>query len=173
MKELQLTRGYVALVDNEDFEELNKYKWRVRKNSNAEKYYIIRNAHISGKRTTVKLHRQILKLKNGDKRVGDHRDGDTFNNQKSNLRIATCQQNSRNQKKHNQNSSSQYKGVTKDKRSKMNPWIARGVKDGVAIYLGAFPTEDMAALAYNKWAKKNFGEFANLNNIKYEKTRSI
>lgn len=162
--------GKFALVDDEDFEELNKYRWfgvYVRTSSNI---YVVRNIKSNDKWTGRRLHQIIMKPEKGQ--IIDHIDGNTLNNQKSNLRICTPQQNSSNKRKY-KNGSSKYKGVTLDKshrgENKYYRWQVRIQINKKAITLGRFPYtpegEIEAALCYNEGAKKYFGEFARLNII--------
>ena len=86
MKEIQLTQGKVALVDDEDFEYLKQFKWHVINNNG--KFYVRKQFLLSnGKVSKVLMHRFIMKP-NKDM-VIDHLDGNPLNNQKTNLRICT------------------------------------------------------------------------------------
>jgi len=89
----------------------------------------------------------------------DHLDGDTFNNNISNLRWASASDNNQNQKK--RGGTSQYKGVSWDKhRAK---WFSTIYKDNKRYRLGRFNTEEDAALAYDAKAKLLYGNHARLN----------
>jgi hypothetical protein len=85
-KEIPLTQGKVAVVDEEDFDRLNKHKWYACKNGNT--FYALRKSNVNGKRLTILMHREILGLKPGDPGV-DHRDGNGLNNRRKNLRLAS------------------------------------------------------------------------------------
>lgn len=102
------------------------------------------------------MHRQILGLEHGDTRKGDHRDGDTLNNQRRNLRIATVAQNSQNKKK--QRSKSGMKGVWFDRAR--GTWRASLETKGKTVYLGHHRTAALAHQAYCDGAQRVFGEFA-------------
>src|SRR5688500_3483537 len=106
MKEIRLTKGLIAKVDDDDYEWLSKYKWHASKH--CEKWYA--KGHL-GAHANVYMHRLILELsKTND--VCDHKDGDGLNNQRSNLRKCTRSENQRNKRKRH-NSKSSYKGITK------------------------------------------------------------
>ena len=148
MKELRLANTYkVALVDDEDYEELNKYEWYIGKKS------VIRtdNAKIELSRTILKTHLLV-----------DHKDRDILNNQKNNLRKATYAQNRANSKL-SKNNKSGYRGVSWHKSAGM--WRATITVNQRNIELGhSLDTKELAIL-YNEAAKKYFGEFATLNII--------
>jgi hypothetical protein len=158
-KEIQLTQGQVALVDDEWFDELNQYMWCATYNEYTKSFYAVRSSSILlGKRKTIRMHRFIMNAPKGME--VDHRDRNTLNNQVSNLRICTRMQNSHNREKDIDNSSG-YKGV----RLHRDKWQARIGINNTEICLGNFSTKEEAALAYNDAAIKYFGEFANLNKI--------
>ena len=163
MKEIPLTQGKVALVDDDDFEWLSQFKWYAVKFGRT--FYAVRQApRVNGKQRTIWMHREVLGLKPGDPRV-DHRDGDGLNNQRMNLREATHRQNMMNSR--GRSGSSRFKGVDWDKRAKK--WRARISVNGKKKHLGYFIDEEEAARAYDEKAKKIFGEFARVN---FEKKRA-
>ena len=155
MKEIKLTQGKVTLVDDEDFEVLNQFKWCAAKRGNA--FYAERTIMVGEKKECVLMHCVILNRKGID-----HRDHDGLNNQKGNLRFCTVSENAMNNRKR-ENTSSIYKGVHFHKRDKK--WLASIKINGKTIHLGYFASETDAALAYNKKAIELFCEFANLNII--------
>lgn len=154
MKEIKLTQGKVALIDDADFDWLNQWKWHAHKRG--ETFYAARAI----KRKTNYMHRIIM---NPPKGVDtDHIDRNGLNCQRSNLRTCNRSQNCRNRSSRT-NSYSQYVGVSYYKRDDF--WTARIEVKGKSIYLGIFKKETDAALAYNDAAKKYHGEFANLNKV--------
>lgn len=158
MKEIILTQGKVALVDDEDFEELNKYKWYAYKSRNT--FYAGRKLRLGvNKKRIVIMHRELLGLKDS-KLKGDHIDHNGLNNQKYNLRIATNAENCKNQMPR-KGFSSKYKGVCWHKRDKM--WNANIRINERQKHLGYFDNEIEAAKAYDAMAKLHFREFACLN----------
>jgi hypothetical protein len=167
MKEIPLTHGKVALVDDCDFEWLNQWGWSTEtyKLKNRTIYYAARNAYLGGGKANpiqkhIKMHRLIAAEIGVD--VVDHKDGDGLNNQRINLRPSTRAQNGQNRRKA-PGCKSKFKGVS---------WIGRIQKWQAAIcvnkkgkYLGVFSLESDAAIAYNNAAIEHFGEFALLNAV--------
>ncbi len=150
MKEIQLTRGKVALVDDEDFEYLNQWKWHALKGRCT--WYAVRSFP---KGNCIYMHRILFP---GAVQV-DHRAGSGLNNQRSsNLRPATGTQNQGNRGLDRDNRSG-VKGVYWHKKS--GKWMARVGR----VYVGIFENLTDAARAYNAAAQEHFGEFARLNPI--------
>lgn len=164
MKEIQLDKGRVALVDDEDFEVLNQYKWRVR-SFNPDLFYAVRTRLEKegfGK-AGVSMHRQIMGLDKKEFRHihVDHRDHNGLNNQKLNLRKCNLSQNNANRR--SLPHTSKFLGVCYV--IERNRWIASISKNNKSILIGRFHSEVEAALAYNKKAIEIHGEFANLNQV--------
>lgn len=160
MKEIVLSQGKVASVDDDDFEYLSQWKWHARKGKNT--FYAARNtSRKNPPKIVVLMHRAILNLKNTTD-IADHIDRNGLNNCKSNLRIATGTQNNANATSA-KNSTSKYLGVYWYKTR--NKWKSEITKNRKNICLGYFPTEEDAAFAYNQAAIIYHGEFANLNII--------
>lgn len=159
--EIPLTRGKVALVDAEDYEWLMQWRWRVSPDG-----YAVRNSdYVKGqKRTTLHMHREIIKAPKGIK--VDHRDRSTLYNWRSNLRLANDFESARNRGP-NKNSASKYKGVVW--MGKIKKWQAQiGIKQAgkrTNVYLGVFSSESDAAITYNEYAQRFHGAFAMLNEI--------
>jgi hypothetical protein len=163
MKEIQLTQGKVALVDDEDFEYLNQWKWCCRKNvtKGSINYYAGRSGGSVLKYRYIHMHKVILKT---DKLV-DHKNRNGLDNRKDNLRIASKSDNSKNKKGWGK---SKYLGVSLNvAKRKTKPscerWVATIFINGKNKNLGRFKTEKEAALKYDEVAKVIHGEFANLN----------
>lgn len=166
MKEIKLTRGEVTIVDDEDFEELKKYKWCCTYSAN--KLYAKRAKWLGRafKPTglNVYMHREIMKPPEGLQ--VDHIDGNGLNNTRSNLRISTQQQNLMNASASTRkDKSSKYKGVSFTRTNTNKPWKVLIKKDWKQKSYGSFSTEEEAARKYNEKAKELFGEFAKENVI--------
>ncbi len=160
MREIKLTQGKTAFIDDDDFEKLSKFKWCYSKSTG---YAVRKGRKASGEPRTVHMHRYIVLHENRYVDEVDHINGNKLDNRKCNLRTATCQKNAFNRKKPNVNSTSKYKGVLKRKNS--TKWEARLKINNKAIYLGKFADEVDAALAYNSAALKYYGPYARLNRI--------
>lgn len=158
MAEIALGKGFVVVVDDADYEFLSQFNWQLSRISEDIVYA----------RANISMHRLLSGLKPGDKRVVDHKDGNGLNNTRSNLRIATVAENSKNRRPR-KSSKSPYKGVkfAKVKWGVLKkPWQAQIYTNGKNKHLGYFATAEEAAEAYNAAARKYFGEFAYLNKVK-------
>ena len=71
MKEIKLTQGQVALVDDEDYELVSQYKWYARYNKDTQSYYALRNMNSVQGRHTLFMHRFIMGCQKGDKLLGE------------------------------------------------------------------------------------------------------
>jgi len=158
-KEIKLTQGQVALVDDEDFERLNAFKWHSQWNPHTQSFYAVRNSpKAGGKQLTVRMHREIMGAKS-NKQV-DHENHNTLDNRKENLRVCTREQNARNGRSRRNNTSG-FKGVSWDKRALK--WLAHVGAHGKAKHLGYFANPIEAAVAYDAAAVLVHGEFAMTN----------
>lgn len=152
-KEISLSQGKMAIVDSEDYDRLLTYKWHFYDG------YARRSQWVSGDRTSkgIYMHHEILGVTPGGKFVVDHINGNSLDNRKENLRVVTQQQNLFNSRPHRK-ALSKYKGVSWHKpRGK---WRAKIMLNGRSHHIGYFCTEIDAALAYNEYAQKMFGEYA-------------
>lgn len=152
MKEIELTQGQVAIVDDEDYEYLSSWKWYARKRRNT--YYALTS--IYKPRKTLFMHRVILRATDGF--MVDHKNGNGLDNRKENIRLCTNAQNQHN--RFFRKGKFGYKGICE---------VAPGRYQAKAVYLGRnfttkyYKSAKEAAYAYDAMAKELFGEFANLN----------
>lgn len=162
MKEIQLTQGQVALVDDEDFERVSQYKWHASPQPNyAKPKTFYARAFVGGK--SMSLHQFVLgKL---PRMVIDHVNGNTLDCTRANLRHASFSENRRNSSQSVKNKSG-LRGVSWS--SKRGMWRADICTHRARVCLGHFIDKLEAAKAYNEAAKKYHGEFATLNPIEGE-----
>lgn len=148
MKEIKLSNvDKVIQVDDEDFDRLSQFSWCYFDKSGGR---ITRSRNIPIANEVMRDHLSMF----------DHIDRNSLNNQKFNLRKCSMSQNCMNRTKR-KNTKSKYKGVTF--YSDRNKWVSRITLKQKVFMLGAFNTEQEAALAYNRKAVELFKEFALLN----------
>ena len=136
MKQIPLTQGKYAIVDDDMFEYINQWKWYANWCTHTKKK--------NGKQCTIRMARQILGLEYGDKRQGDHINHNTLNNRRSNLRVVTLQQNRWNRKNP--------KGYYFHKASEK--YLAHIGLNGKRIHLGLFCTAKEAHNVYIRAKEK-------------------
>lgn len=161
---IPLTRGYVTVVDDEDYQWLSKYQWRA-----IGTKWVYAATEIpevvgkTGKPKPVLMHRLVLGLLDTPRsEYGDHVDGDTLNNRRFNLRITDNKGNQGNRHRpHSDRSTSKYRGVYWNKQIKK--WVSRIKVDRVLYHVGNFESERDAAVAYDVAARLHFGEQVQLN----------
>ena len=166
MREIPLTKGKFALVDDKDFELVSQFKWQHYTNKRGHEYATTGKRRHPLPRLFFKMHRLILGVKKGE--VVDHIDGNGLNNTRANLRVCTMAENSRHRLRKNSSNrnrskpTSIYKGVYRID-TKQPRWVAAIGCDRKTNYLGCFPSELEAAAAYDRAALRLFGKFASLN----------
>lgn len=165
MKIIRSTNGYEIPVDDEDYDAIVQFGWFVefcgRKTKKPRVY-----TNIGGKKRAQKVYLSRMLMREPLVTV-DHDNGDTLDHQRSNLRLATQKQNSRNRRKHHP-LTSKYKGVSlrRNRRGgeyRARPWTANISVDGKRMNLGHHEEEIDAAQAYDRAAIRHFGEFARTN----------
>ncbi len=150
MKEIILTRGFVAQVSDEDYAMLSRLKWQYGSGG-----YACHNTHVGGKSVTLLMHRFILCAKKGE--IVDHLDLNKLNNQRENIRIVTSSQNNQNRKGA---PLPKFRGVFLGQGNNYYAQISSGENK---IFLGSFSNPLEAALAYDKAAREIYGENAMTN----------
>ena len=156
MKRIPLTQGKFAIVDDDKYDWLNQWKWCAHKNGN--NHYAVRSSSRKTGKKSIKMHRLILGLQPNDGKITDHLNTNALDNRRVNLRICTTSENARNQKPRR---NKKYKGIYFHKYAKK--WFSRIYYQQCRIWLGSFDNKIEAAKAYDKAAKKLYGEFARTN----------
>ena len=152
MKTIQLTKGKIALVDDDDFELVSRWKWRPGGRGGCRA--------VTGKSPNL-IHMSHVILGVPSEILIDHANRDPMDNRRENLRVCTVTQNLHNRDLQ-ANSTSGYKGVTRDPQRK-GKWVARISVNGKRKWLGRFDFPEDAARAYDVAACELYGEFARTN----------
>lgn len=173
MREIPLTQGQVAIVDDEDFAWLTRWNWSAIRPGRSATWYAVRREYDRaiylttrnhGAARTVHMHRAIAEhagiIETGSQFEIDHRDGNGLHNWRSNFRASTRLQNGANMRKR-PGTSSRFKGVSFFRRDAN--WQAYIAPQRQRMHLGYFNSEVDAAMAYDRAALFFFGEFARTN----------
>lgn len=162
MKQIPLTKGQYAVVDDEDYAWLSAFNWHTLPTGAGSNRPVAATGYIKdGTNTRRLMHRMILEHR-GTQLEGldvDHINGNTLDNRRHNLRACTHTQNMQNKRKMKA-TSSRYKGVS---RRKSGRWRAYIRIDGRLIHLGQWDSELEAARMYDAAARQRFGQYARLN----------
>lgn len=165
--EIPLTQGQITWVSPSDYPELSKHNWyaSIRKRRFKTEWIPQRNErHMDGKRRQIKIAMTAAIVKPRPGMFVDHRDGNTLNNTRENLRECTPSQNACNKKVLRNKRLSKFKGVTHNRfTSRTKKWSSRMMLNGVSHHLGYFSTEHEAALAYDNAVLAFQGAFGQLN----------
>lgn len=149
--------GLYALVDDEDFDRLNEYRWYGRRSGGkvyAERQYYLGMILGVRKSKSRKMHREIMKVNDRLMQV-DHINGNGLDNRKSNLRICTPSQNNHN-KTVMTRSLSGHKNISKIK----NKWRVLVNIENEQYFVGLYWSLEEAIKARNKFREERLGEFA-------------
>lgn len=148
VKEITLSNGMVAVVDDEDYPLVSRIRWHAVRRRHT--YYAIGHVATIGLHGRMKMHRVVLG--SGCPAFVDHANRNGLDNRRCNLRNQARRKNA-----------AHFKGVSKGHRS--NSWCASTTLKNQRLHLGSFKTAEEAAHAYNCAALNLFGEFAHLNEI--------
>jgi hypothetical protein len=144
MREIKLTQGKVALVDDADYDELAKHKWNASKYG--ETFRAKRGFGPANNHRKIYMHRQILNAPS-DLEV-DHIDGNGLNNQRSNLRLATRSLNNRNRHYQKPTKHGLPRGVSQCQGS--GKFVVTISINDKTKYAGLFETKEEASKAYEQ-----------------------
>lgn len=161
--EIELTKGQVAYIDEEDYELVSRHSWSATEKGHRRTRYAragVRDA--DGKNYTIRMHRLILGLEKGDGIIVDHINGNGLDNRRENLRTGSYAQNARNVAT-TRRSTSGYKGVFW--RKARSVWISQIRFNGKLSTVAYTQCKHDAARIYNKHATELFGEHAWLNDV--------
>jgi hypothetical protein len=151
---VELTRGKVALVDDDDFALVSAFKWSAMRVGRL--WYATTGGGGGNRHPITLMHRVILGAERG--LLIDHENHDGLDNRRLNLRFATVSQNAGNMRKYAKPTSSRFKGVYWDKHRRK--WAAEICVQGKRLRLGRFCAEREAGEAYERAAREHFGQFA-------------
>lgn len=147
MKKIKLTKGYEAIVDDEDYEYLNQWKWHYSCG------YAVRERHYKAKPKTMRMHRVVNNTPEG--MITDHINRNTLDNRRCNLRTVTNVENQRNKVKSSRNTS----GVTGVSwHTGYKRWIARVNMKNKRIELGSYINFEDAVRSRIEGEKKYYGQ---------------
>jgi hypothetical protein len=156
-RRIYLGQGQWTILNSRDYYRLKYFRWFVFATSG--KFYAHRCAIIKNRNTKrISMHREIMNAPKG--KLVDHRNGDSLDNRRVNLRFATNRQNLQNKRKTTSKTTSLFRGIY---RYRKYGWVPLIKYRGKRIWLGIFDNEVDAAKAYDKAARKYFGQFARLN----------
>lgn len=148
--EIPLTRGQVARVSAVDYSRLQGYVWHAQKNPRGQ-YYARRHFRAAdGKRRNIQMHREILGLQDTSEPPVDHRNGNTLDNTRGNLRVANKSINAVN---NHLRRAGKIAGFT----AQNGGFTARIGFRGKTIYLGFFKTKEEAKRVYERKYTELFG----------------
>lgn len=163
-KAIPLTQNQVAIVDEDDYVRLMKWKWQATLKKGENTYYASRSFWSGNKHRTTTMHREIMGLENGDKKIIDHINRNGLDNRKENLRVTSYSINAFNSRVAIDNKSG-FRGVCWNKPQ--NKWTARITVNNKVIFIGHFKSILEAAYEYDLSAIKYLKEDAPLNFPKF------
>jgi hypothetical protein len=162
-RQIPLTQGQYAIVDADLYNHLMRWAWHAMWDIRTQTYYARRIFFVDRRRILVAIEHVVLGYlpEKKDEKIIDHRNGNTLDDRRSNLRLASTTENGYNRKLLQRNNSSGYRGVCRDnQKGKWKSCIRVNTK---LISLGNFDDPIEAAKARDAAALLYHGEFARLN----------
>lgn len=156
MKQIELSQGLYTLVDDEDYQDLIQYNWYANYNGSANKW-------VATCKKVGSMHRYLLGVTESDILVR-HKNRNGLDNTRENLEVVSRSVSAIKARKKKVNvNKSKFRGVWYDSRISQasHPWRVNILNS----YVGAFKSEEEAALAWNDAALEMYGENAQLNII--------
>jgi hypothetical protein len=151
-----------AVIDEEDFPLVNPYSWCTKKGSTKRYVDTYLGKDENGKQKHQVMHRMITDAPKG--MLVDHKNGNTYDNRRANLRVCTSRQNNVNRGGPQKGNRHGFKGIwQKNDQKRIKRWIGAVRVDGKMIYTGYYETPEEAASARDALAVTHYGEFASLN----------
>jgi len=147
MKQIPLTKGQVALVDDEDFEKVICHKWFASWNKGTKSFYAIRRSTLNGKKIAVSMHRYLLGLEYGDKLQVDHSNHDTLDNRRCNITVVDRRKNHHNRR----DQSNLGPGIFYSKACPKNPFRVQVRHNRKRLHVGYFSSQEEAVLARDEF----------------------
>lgn len=160
MKEIQLTKGQVAIVDDEDYEWLSQWKWSAADNKGRGIYYAVRHQRPDG---NVPMHKEVYVRHYGEIPEGfliDHKDRITLNNDYRNLRAVTRSESQINRNLQSNNSTGVSGIHWYERDQKYEVQLSR---NGKTVYVRRYADFEEAKAERDKKAIELYGKFAILN----------
>lgn len=154
MKKIPLNQGKYAIVDDDNYEELNQYKWTLGRDE-ARRWFSV----APWKQKSISMQEQIMKPKIGQ--IVLHRNGDRLNNRRENLILGTKGMVNLTRGLQSNNTTG-YRGVTRYRNGR---FVANIRINKRRVFLGYFDSAEQAAQAYNTAALGAWGELAPLNDL--------
>jgi hypothetical protein len=151
VREIPLSQGKFALVDEGDYDRLSKHTWSAVKRKGQSSYYA---EYRSTDGHTVAMHREVLGLTVYDGKRTDHKNRNGLDNRRSNLRVASPSINTHNGNLRKNNSSG-FRGVYWHKIHKK--WGVKVGHNGKQIYCGEYASILDAIDARNAMEIKCYG----------------
>lgn len=154
IKFIALTKGQIAVVDSTDYDQISGFSWQAKWDENTKMFRAERTIRLEdGKRRTLGMHRVVM----GDPKglLIDHKNHNTLDNRRCNLRICNSSQNAMHRKVRSSNKLG-LKGVVRN-GSGFAAYVSINRKK---MHLGTFPTKELAYEAHQAASKKFHGDYS-------------